>query len=835
MARLWQPNDFNYLSRPLNGPPLAFSIAMLTFLNELRYSVRTLCKAPGFSLVALLVLALGIGANTAIFSVVNSVVLRPLPYPGADRLALIWETDLKDGIKREGPSGPNFLDWREQSQSFEDMALLEVGTGTVTGGGEPEQVVGLRVTTNFLSMLGARTILGRGFTAAEGAGQARYPVAVLANGYWKRRFGADPQVIGKTFTLNSEPYTVIGVLEPGFYHPLPSDLYVPWPIAQLRAKSRADHDFGVIGRVKPGVTMAQAQAELSGVARHIDAQTPRLAGWDVTVVSMKKALFEYIRPALLLLLGAVGLLLLLACVNVASLLLARVTGRRKEMGIRAALGAGRGRLVRQVLSESLLLSLAGGGLGMLFAVWGVDLLGAALPPTLPMAEAGAEIIRPAIGVDGRALLFALLISTGAALIFGLIPALHAAGADVNDALKAGGRTASASHGRARVWNWLVAGEIALASMLLLGAGLAMKSFVNLQHVNPGIRPDHVLTFRMRLPTDNLYKSDREQAAFYRRVLDKVERIGGIQSAGLSDVLPLGQQNDREYFTIEKRVMPAGQELVADFRRISPAYLNTMGIPLLRGREFSERDGRDAPHVILIDETLAHQYFPDAEPIGRRMRLWGEFREVVGIVGQVHHYGLEKQPEPTIYAPYEQMTDKSMALAVRTNLDTAAVVEAVKQAVWSVDRGQPVFQIRSMEDYLSLAGTAQRISTALLVVFAAISMLLAALGIQGVVSYGVAERTREFGIRMALGSTPRQVKALVIAGGLRTALIGLVAGMAGAALLASGLRAMLYGVAPLDPAVMAAVAGLLLGVALIANYLPARRATRIDPMQALHHE
>jgi putative ABC transport system permease protein len=340
---------------------------------------------------------------------------------------------------------------------------------------------------------------------------------------------------------------------------------------------------------------------------------------------------------------------------------------------------------------------------------------------------------------------------------------------------------------------------------------------------------------MRLPTDNLYKSDREQAAFYRRVLDNVAQIPGIQSAGLSDVLPLGQQNDREYFTIENRPLPPGQELVADFRRISPLYLNTMGIALLRGRLLSERDGREAPPVILIDETLAHQYWPNENPIGRRMRLWSEFREVVGIVSQVHHYGLEKQPEPTIYAPYEQMTDKAMALAVRSTMDTQAVVKGVKQAVWSVDPRQPVFQIRSMDDYLSLAGTASRISTELLLVFAGISMLLAALGIHGVVSYGAAQRTREFGLRMALGSTPGQLKALVIRSGMGTALIGLAVGMAGAAALASALRALLYGVAPLDPAVLAGVAALLLAVAFIANYLPARRATRIDPMQALHHD
>jgi putative ABC transport system permease protein len=808
---------------------------MITLVRDLRYASRTLWKMRGFTVVALLVLGLGIGANTAIFSVVNSVLLRPLPFPGGDRMAVIWETDLKDGIQREGPSGPNFLDWQEQSKSFEEMGLLEVGTGTVTGGGEPEQVTGLRVTTNFLSMLGARTVLGRDFTAAEGAGQARYPVAVLTNGYWRRRFASDPGVIGRTFILNSEPYTVIGVLAPDFWQPLPADLFVPWPVAELRARERVSHNFGVFARLKPDVSFGQAQSELSAIARRIDAQTPRLAGWDVTVVPMKQALFENIKPALLLLLGAVGLLLLLACVNVASLLLARVTGRSKEMAIRAALGARRGRLIAQILSESLLLSLLGGALGVYLASWGVDTMNAVLPRTLPLSEAGAEILRPAIGVDGHALLFALAISTAAALVFGLIPALFVGRADVSETLKVGGRTSSASSGRMGVWNFLVVGEIALASMLLIGAGLAMKSFVNLQRVNPGIRPDHVLTFRMRLPTDNLYKDSREQAEFYRRVLDKVQTLPGIQSAGLTDVLPLGQQNDREYFTIENRLLPADQELVADFRRVSPQYFGAMGIALRQGRLLTEHDVDGAPRVILIDETLAHQYFPHEDPLGQRMRLWGMWRQVVGIVSQVHHYGLDKVPEPTIYAPYEQMPDKAMVLAVRTTADTHSVVDAVKQAVWAVDSGQPVFQIRTMNEYLSLADTAPRISAVLLAVFAAISVLLAALGIHGVVSYGVAQRTREFGLRMALGSTPRQLKSLVVVHGIKTALIGLAVGMAGAALLASGLRLALYGVAALDPAVMAGVAGLLFAVTLVANYIPARRAARIDPMVALQQE
>ena len=807
---------------------------MLTVLNDVRHSFRALRKTPGFSIVALLVLALGIGANTAIFSVVNSVVLNPLPYPGSDRLALIWETDLKDGIKREGASGPNFLDWREQSKSFEEMALLEVGTGTLTGGGEPEQVIGLRVTTNFLSMLGARTIIGRGFTAAEGAGKARYPVAVLTNGFWKRRFGSDPRVLGRTFALNSEPYTVIGVLA-DVWQPMPTDIFVSWPLAELRTKERISHDFGVIARLKPGVSLAQAQAELSGIARRIDAQTPRLAGWDVTVVGMKEALFEYIRPAFLLLLGAVGLLLLLACVNIASLLLARVTSRRKELGIRAALGAGRGRLVLQVLSESLLLSLVGGALGVWFALWGVDLLTRMLPGTMPLPDAGAEVVRPAISVDTRVLGFALLASVAAALVFGLIPALYAAGANVNEALKAGGRTSSESLGRTAVWRWLVGGEVALASMLLIGAGLAMKSFVNLQHVNPGISPHHVLTFRMRLPTDNLYKSSREQAEFYRRVLQKVHEIAGIERAGLADVLPLGQQNDREYFTIENRPLPPGQALVADFRRVSPGYLETMGIALLQGRMITDRDVRDAPPVILIDETLAKQYWPHDNPLGRHMRLWGKSRQVVGIVSQVHHYGLEKMPEPTIYAPFEQMPNKAMTLVVRTAMDPQAVVKNVKQAVLSVDQGQPVFQIRTMDDYLSLAETAPRVSTILLAVFATASMMLAAIGVHGVVSYGVAQRTREFGLRMALGSSDGQIKSLVIRSGLSTAVLGLAAGIIGGVILASMSSAFFYGIAPLDPAVVAGVAVLLLCVVSIANYLPARRATRTDPMQALRYD
>ncbi len=805
---------------------------MPIFVTEILQSFRSLLKSPGFASVAVLVLALGIGADTAIFSVVNSVLFNALPYPNANRLALIWETDLKDGIRIEGPSGPNYLDWKEQSHSFEEMALLEVGTGTLTGDGEPQQVTGLRVTTNFLPMLGAHIALGRSFETAEGAGKGRYPVAVLTNGFWRSHFGSDPNVVGRSFTLNSEPYTVIGVLAPDFFQPLPCDLFVPWPLAELRSKGRASHDFGVIGRLRPNVTWAQAQRELGGIARRIDAATPALAGWDVTIVPMKQALFESIRPAFIALLGAVGLLLLLACVNMASLLLARITSKAKEIGIRTALGASRSRLVQHVLSESLILSLLGGLFGVFLASWGVNLLSSILPATLPLPDAGAEIMRPDINIDARVLIFTLVISFASSLIFGLIPALHAARTNVNDALKAGGRTSSESVSRMSVWRWLVVCEIALASMLLVVAGLTMKSFVNLQHVDSGIQPDHVLTFRMRLPTDNLYKQGFEQALFYRRVLDRVQQISGVQSAGLTDVLPLGQQNGTEYFSIENRPLPPHQTLAADFRRVSAGYLHTMGVSLLQGRMLSDHDVNDSAPVVLIDEAFAHQYWPNQNPLERRIRVWGVYRQIVGVVRQVHHYGLDKQPEPTIYAPFEQMPNKSMALVIRTTVDTQTMIRSVKQAIYSVDPGQPVFLIRTMNDYLSLAETAPRISTILLSAFAVISMLLTAMGVHGVVSYGVSQRTREFGLRMALGSSSRQIKTDVVKAGLKTALLGLVIGMAGAVALASALRTFLFGVMPLDPLVVSATSLLLLGVVFLANYIPALRATRTDPIVAL---
>jgi putative ABC transport system permease protein len=804
-------------------------------MQDISYAARLLRKTPGFTILVVLILALGIGANTAVFSVVNSVLLKPLPYPGADRLMLLWETNPRLGVEREGPSGPNYLDWKEQNQSFEDMALLEIGTGVLTGVGEPEQFPGARVSTNFLTILGARAALGRTFTGADGQGAERHNVAVLSNGFWKRRFGGDPSVIGTSITINHQPYTVIGVLDPRAWSPFRADAYVPWPDGELRSRRRDNRDFGVIARLKPGVSVGQAQADMDNVARRTARMYPGEAGWGVTVVPFQKALVEYIRPALLMLLASVAFVLLLACANVANLLLARIMGRQRETGVRAAMGAGPGRLIRQFLTENLMLSLMGGAAGLLVAVWGVEMLQAALPKTIPLPNAAAEVIVPAVTIDGRVLLFTLGISFVCAIIFGLFPAMQASRVDLNTALKEGTRSSTGSRAHNRVRRALVVSETALAFLLLMGASLALRSFLNLQQVNTGIRPDHVLTFRLRLPTDSLYTQPRQQAEFFREVLERVRAIPGVQSAGVTDTIPLGQENSRQSFHFPDRPSGPNSDLMADARRVSPGYFETLGISLLQGRFFTDHDNAQAPDVVIVDESFARHYFTNENPLGKRIGLGRSTWEIVGVVSAVRHYGLDKPPRPTIYTPYLQWPRDRMALAVRTTMDSRGMIDAVKNAVWAVDKDQPVFQIRSMNEYVSLASSAPRIALMLLAVFAGIALVLAALGIYGVVSYTVSQRTHEFGLRMALGANPAQVRRLVLRHGLLSATAGIALGLAGTLLLTPGLRPILYDISPADPIAIATTATVLLLVTLVANYIPARRATLVDPLEALRYE
>jgi len=807
----------------------------VNFVQDLKYSCRVLRKSPGFAIMAMLILALGIGANAAIFSVVNSVLLRPLPYPDADRLVVIWETNPRLGVARDGPSGPNYLDWKEQNSAFDDMSLIELGTGVLTGRGEPEQFPGARVTPNFLRMLGARTILGRTFSGAEGEGGARHNVAVLTYGFWVRRFGSDRNVIGSLVTVNHEPYTVIGVLSPDMWTPVRCEAFVPWPEGELRSRHRDWRDFGVIGRLKPGATLAQAQQDMNGVAARIAQRDPHEEGWGVTLVRFQDAIVEYIRPALLLLLAAVAFVLLLACANVANLLLARIASRQREIGVRAAVGAGRRRLLLQFFTENLLLAVAGGALGLLLAVWTVDILSRALPKTIPLPDAATEVVLPAISIDSRVLLFTFAVSLICALLFGAIPALIASRADLNHMLKDYGRTSTGGTGNQRTRRLLVISETALAFALLLGAGLMIRTFVNLQHVNAGIHPDHVLTFHVKLDTDTRYKTSRQVGEFYRQLMGNVQGVPGIESAGATDVLPLSQENARDSFTIEGQAAGPDQELMADFRRATPDFFRTMRIALIRGRPFDAHDDDRGRAVAIVDESFAQQYFQHENPIGKRLHLGEQMREIVGVVAAVKHYGLDKPPHATIYLPYLQAPSQRMSLAVRSSADPRVIVAAVKHAVWSVDKDQPVFLIRPMSEYLSIATSAPRIAVLLLGIFAALAIVLAALGIYAVVSYTVSQRLQEFGLRMALGASPADVRRLVIRSGVMTAAAGLALGLAAMIVLAPVLRAFLFGVATVDVAVIASASGFLLAIAFFANYIPARRATRVDALTALRYE
>ena len=802
---------------------------MGTLWQDLRYGARMLARNPGFTAVAVLTLALGIGANTAIFSVVNAVLLRPLPYPDPDRVVRIEEHHEKFG--RANLTGATFLDLREQNQAFSHTTAFRYFPYSLTGEGPPESVVGTRVAEGFFAVLRIGPLYGRAFQREEfhtGADQ----VVILSHGLWQRRYGSDSGIIGKTIALDSDPYVVLGVMPPRFQFPVQTDLWLPMSRERTLPENRRAHLFTVLGRLKPDRSVEQARTELDTLARRIEEENPNVdPGLSFSAVTLHERMVAPVRPALLVLLGAVSFLLLIACANVANLLLARAISREKELVIRASLGAGRLRLVRQLLTESVLLGLAGGALGLLLALWGVDLILSLSPGDMPRLDE--------VGIDWVVLGFTVLLSALTGVVFGLSPAVRAARMDLHPVLKQGGRT-SAGMGPDRLRSALVASEVAIALVLLIGAGLLARSFVGLLQVDPGYNANNVLTMFISLP-DQKYPASRQQVEFYRQVLDRVQRLPGVVSAAVTNGLPT-RRFPSTIFEIEGRPNVRGEwEPSADILAVSGAAFRTLEIPLLKGQGFTESDTVDAPVVLLVNETLARRYWPNQDPLGRRVTMldWGDPLpgRVVGVVGDVKMEGLDEPVAPAIYYSYTQFVDRVLGLylLVRTTSDPLALAAAVREQVWAVDKDQPVSNIETMEQVVAGSVAQPRFIMMLLGTFAAVALLLSAVGIYGVISYSVSQRTHEIGIRMALGAQRRDIFRLVVGQGMKLTLIGVAVGLAGSFALTRFLQSLLFGVSATDPVTFAGVAALLAAVALLACYIPARRATKVDPMVALRHE
>jgi predicted permease len=805
--------------------------------QDLRYGLRTLRKNPGFTAVAMLALALGIGANTAIFSVVNGVLLRPLAYPDADRLTMVFESNAD--FSQSSVAYPNYLDWRRESRSFTDMGAIRSDDFNFTGRGEPEHLSGEYVSASLFPTLGATAFMGRNFLPEddrEGAACA----AMLSYGFWKQRLGADPNILGKALTLNAMSCAVAGVLPADFRFRESAQVYIPFEqYRSIELHTRESHPgIAVVGRLKAGVTVEAAQAEMASICGVLARQYPKTnAGHGASVVRMKDDLVGSIRGTLLLLAGAVGFVLVIACANVANLLLARSTARKREFAIRAALGAARGRIVRQVLTESILLSVGGAAIGLLIAGWGTSLALAAAPGSLPRAGE--------IGIDPYVLLFTLAVSVVTGILFGLAPAFLGANGNPQESLKEGAR--GAGGGRHRAESIFVAVEVGLAVILLAGAGLMMQSVWRLLRVDPGFDPRNVLTTQMALSPKAVASPSGIKPA-YEQLLARVAAIPGVQSAAITTLVPLGESDTENPYWPGGGPQPAIDQMTsAMFTIVTPDYPGVMRIPLRRGRFFTAQDNLASPPVVVIDEVLARHVFPDRDPVGKQIGIMvlGAVR-IVGVVGHVKHWGLDSDDKAKIrdqiYFPFSQVPDKfaaaaaaGLTLVVRTGPEPMSMVSAVRAQVAGPTQDQPIYAVRTMEQTISGSLAERRLTMLALIVFAATALLLAAVGIYGVMSYAVSRRAHELGIRLALGSSRGEIVGLVLKQGMRLAGIGMAAGLVAALALTRFMTGLLYGVRAEDPATLAAVALLLGGVALLACYIPARRATGVDPVVALRCE
>lgn len=802
---------------------------MRTLLQDLRYAMRMLVKRPGFALVAIFTLALGIGANSAIFSVVNAVLLRPMPFQEPDRLIKLWESFARGGFGTV--SVPNLKDWREQNSVFTGIAAYQTAGFSLLVGDSSERIPAATVSANFLEVLGVQPQLGRGFIAGEDE-PGRNRVAILSQALWQRKFNEDPNIVGKKILLGGESYEVVGVMSPRFRYPSRlTELWVPLDVPPQLQANRGNHWLISFGRLRPGVTLDQAREQMVAIAKRLEDQyKDNQAGRSVRLIPLQEEVVQNVRPALFVLFGAVGLVLLIGCVNVANLLLARAAGRRREIAIRVALGAGRARLIRQFLTESVLLSIVGGVLGLVIAKWGVSILVALASSVLPRASE--------IGLDNRVLGFTFGLSILTGIAFGLAPALQSSRSDVQTALKDSGNAGSSPQ-RNRLRGWLVVAEVSAAMVLLIGAGLLLKSFWRLQQMDAGLRPENVVTMSLALPQAKYPNADAT-VKFHQQLLQRVSTLPGVEAAGMINLLPLQQWGYNGDIYIEGDApYPPGQAPIAEFRTVSGNYFQSLGVPLVAGRWLEEHDTAKAPQVILINQALAKTYLAGRNPIGTHLLQNGQPTiTIVGVVGDVKQSGLMQAARPEIYTPYQQAGDsntRGMSLVIRTVGEPNAIVGAVRGELRGIDPNQPVYNVKTMSTVIDESVSDRRLNMTLLSTFAVLALVLASIGIYSVMSYTVTQSTREIGIRMALGARSSQVLKLILGHGLMLTIVGVVIGILGAFGLTRLLASLLFGVTATDPIIFASVPVLLVIVALLACYLPARRAMKLDPVVALRNE
>ena len=814
---------------------------MRDVFDDLRYAARLLVKNYAFTIGAVLTLALGIGANSAIFSVVNAVLLRPFPYANPDRVVVVWETQLQRNLPKMFAAPPNFADWREQNQVFEEMAAFDPRPFFLKQDGEPAQIKGARVTASLFSVLKVAPMLGRVFSEEEdqpGKGQ----VVELGYRLWRDRLNSDPNVIGRQITLNDQSYTVIGVMPQEFSFPPPvhfkgglrderADLWIPFDM-DMKAGQRGAHFIRVIARLKDGVDLERADADIKTIARRLEQDNPATStGWSTTLVPLGQQVSGEIRPTLLALLAAVCFVLLIACVNIANLLLAKGAARQKEFAIRLALGAGRGRLIRQLLTESLLLALLGCAAGLTLAYWGINILLKLAPANLPRISETS--------IDGRVVIFTVAISLLTGLLFGLAPALQSFSLDLNRWMKEGGRSSSQASPHARLRGALVVVQVAMSLVLLVGAGLLFQSFLRMAGVDAGFRPESVFTMRVTLPQSGFAERD-DRVAAYREMEQRINNLPAVESAGFINDLPLSGDRQGTSFWIEGKTQPPpGEEYQTHFTFSTPGYFRAMGMPLLRGRDFNEQDGKDSRAVVIINATLARRYFGDEDPVGKSIFVGFNSqapREIVGVLADERNNNLKDDPRPNVYVPYFQTVwSNSMYLVVRSSVAPSILSPSLRGQIRAVAPTSPIYDEKTMEQVFSDALAQPRFSAVILIVFSATALLLASAGIYAFVSFLTAQRVQEIAIRMALGAQASDILKLVLSRGLLLATMGVAAGTAAALVLTRLIGSLLFGISPTDPITFASIAAIVMAVVMAACYFPARRATKVDPMVALRSE